>query len=75
MSAMWFAEETPAEFAKRMGIALKTFSRKVRRPDCPQNFVSREGRSGRFISLRASRELEEFMQADPRKGKTKNATY
>jgi hypothetical protein len=62
--------ETPAEFAQRMGIALKTFSRKVRRQDCPQNFEANEGRTGRFISLRASPELERFMRTDPRKGKS-----
>jgi hypothetical protein len=55
-------EETPGEFAARIGIALKTFSRKVRLPDCPQNFEADEGPSGRFKSLRASRELEAYMK-------------
>jgi hypothetical protein len=61
--------ETPSEFAARMGIPLKTFSRKVRHPKCPQNFEADEGPSGRFKSLRASRELEHFMRTDPRKGR------
>ena len=58
--------ETPSEFAARMGIPLKTFSRKVRHPKCPQNFEADEGPSGRFIRLRASPELEAFMRLDLR---------
>jgi hypothetical protein len=66
------AEETPTEFSRRMGISLNTFSRKVRRPDCPQNFEATEGPSGRFKSLRASPELEQFMRTDPRRLRKEN---
>lgn|GEM_PF-5107072 len=58
--------EKPNEFALRIGIDAGTFSRKVKRPDCPQNFECTEGATGRIISLRASKELEHFMRTDPR---------
>jgi len=61
--------ETPGAFARRLGVTLKTFSRKVRHPDCPQNFDAEESKSGRFKSLRASPELEIFMKTNPRTGR------
>jgi hypothetical protein len=64
--------ETPGQFAARIGIALKTFSRKIRHPQCPQNFDAEEGPTGRFKSLRASPELEAFMRADPRTTRHEN---
>ena len=67
-SQLHWREETVPEFAARMGIHANTFSRKVRQPDCPQNFQTVEGPSGRIMKLRASRELENFMR-DRRKAK------
>ena len=55
-------EESPSEFAARIGIRLSTFSRKLRLSTCPQNFLSIDGRSGRIVRLRASPELEKFMR-------------
>ena len=59
-------EMSPAEFSARLGIRNNAFSRKVRHEDCPQNFESIEGKTGRIIKLMASPELEAFMRADGR---------
>lgn len=67
MSIPLHPQETVPQFAARMGIHPDTFSRKVHSPACPQNFEAEEGRTGRIQSLRASRELENFMR-DKRKG-------
>jgi hypothetical protein len=61
--------ETPSEFAWRIGVPLKRVSRKLRHPDCPGNFRTVEGPSGRVVRLEASPELEAFIKTDPRKGK------
>src|SRR5581483_7549486 len=58
--------ETPTEFARRLRIPLKTVSRKLHRPDCPQNYTAREGPTGRIVMLIASADLEKFMLSNPR---------
>jgi hypothetical protein len=55
-----------ANFAWRMGMKPKHLSRKIRHPDCPQNFEAREGASGRIIELRPTPELEQFIRTDQR---------
>jgi hypothetical protein len=58
--------ETPGEFARRIGVPLKTVSRKFRHRLCPEDFHTHEGETGRIVRLRASRELETFMRTNPR---------
>jgi hypothetical protein len=58
--------ESPSDFAWRIGVPLKTVSRKLRHPKCPQNFQCHEGPSGRVSWLMASPELETFMRTNPR---------
>jgi hypothetical protein len=53
--------ETPSEFSKRIELNPRTFSRKIRLPDCPADFGSLRGKTGRVIRLRASKALELFM--------------
>lgn len=57
------AKETPSQFCERIGIAPQTFSRKVRRPDCPQDFEAERGPAGRIVCLKASANLEDFMSS------------
>jgi len=74
MSALRNFEESPTEFSRRMGIAITTFSRKVRLPRCPQDFEALEGRTGRIIRLRASIDLENFMRNDVRSARQQMET-
>jgi hypothetical protein len=59
--------ETFSNFAWRLGLSVKTLSRKLRHPSCPQNFEAREGPTGRIVALRPSPELEQFLRTDLRR--------
>jgi hypothetical protein len=58
--------ETLGNFAWRIGVPIKTVSRKLRHPKCPQNFETSEGPTGRVVLLRSTPELETFMRINPR---------
>ncbi len=57
--------ETVKDFCARIGIRVQSFSRSVRRSDCP-DFVSYEGPTGRIIRLEASDALEGYLSAENR---------
>lgn len=58
--------ETLGNFAWRIGVPIKTVSRKLRHTKCPQDFEAHEGPSGRVVAIRSTPELEAFMRKDPR---------
>lgn len=60
--------ETPAAYARRIGIKPGAFSARVRHKFCPA-FDGRYGKTGRLVALRPNAALETFLRRPVAKGR------